>query len=149
MTVIRILSDIFVMLIYWTWSTGSCHCPDNDRSGLASSFTGWGGCHSCRPHGDWTTPVLCCIISTDINIYIHLQTESFKYTHLKILLGNEGCDNLSLHRHCSTWMDVISYWCQTKTKKPTMAVTKKTKFLNVMSLHSRRWLLQSMHQERG
>ena len=78
--------------------------------------------------GDWTA-VLCCIISTDINIYLHIHTESFKYPHLKILLGNEGCDNLSLYSYCSTWIDVISYWCQTKTKKPNMAVTKNLNFL--------------------
>ena len=44
MTVIRILSDISVMLIYWMWSTGPCHYPDDEGSGMASSFTGWGGC---------------------------------------------------------------------------------------------------------
>ena len=43
--------------------------------------------------------------STDINLYLHIQTGSFKYPHLKILLGNEGCDNLSLYRQCSTWME--------------------------------------------
>ena len=130
MTVIRILSDISVMLIYWTWSTGSRHCPYNIRSWMASSFSGWGGCHSYRHHGDWTVvlySIICtphmnlhdsklgkicvttnrrnhCISwpimpvpSTETNLYLHIQIGSYKYPHLKILLGNEWCDNLSLY----------------------------------------------------
>ena len=35
--------------------------------------------------------------SIDTDLYFHIQTGSYKYPHHKILLGNEGCDNLSLY----------------------------------------------------
>ena len=35
--------------------------------------------------------------STETNLYLHIQTGSYKYPHHKILLGIEGCDNLSLY----------------------------------------------------
>ena len=75
------------------------------------------------------------------DIYLHMQTGSFKYPHLKILVGNEGSDSAR-----STWMDGCH---QLLARRPTIAVTKQTQFLNVLPLHSQRWLLQSIHQERG
>ena len=160
MTAIGILSDISVMLIHWMWYTASCHCPGDERSGMASSFTGWGGCPLVQTSWRWDgSSLLHCmdnpqeslwlklgticiptnrrnyciswpimsVPSTDMNIYLHIQTGSFKYPHLKILLGNEGSDNLScIDSVLLGWMDVISCWCRAKARRPTIAVTKKT-----------------------
>ena len=88
MTVIRIRSDISVILIYWTSSTGACHCPDNTRSWMASSFSGWGGCHSCRPHGDWMVVLYSIICTPHRNRhdsssvkYVYPQTEETTEYH--------------------------------------------------------------------
>ena len=179
MTVIMIFSDISVMLIYWMWYTGSCHCPCDERSGMVSSFTGRGGCPLVQiswrldgqPAGISMTQARynTCTHKQEkplhIMAYDRLSSQCHPHTWISTFTYKQGPSNIPTLKYY--WemkeviicpciesvllgrMDVISCWCRAKAMRPIIAVTKNTQFLNVLPLHSQRCLLQSIHQERG
>ena len=133
--------------ISWRWDGSSLlHCMDNPQE---SPWLKLGTiCVPTNRRNYCISWPIMSVPSTDMNLYLNIQTGSFKYPHLKNIIGNAGSDNLScIDSVLLGWMDLISCWCRAKARRPTIALTKKT--LNVLPLHSQRWLLQSMHQERG
>ena len=136
----------------------------------------WGECHPCRPHGGWMTVLcdsslqfywhrqtyiytftydeltcICWLGRRSTNRIIHMPQSH--YMHWLNGWEMSRCDNLSastvvLLAYHVWWMSpaVVVEQRTRHTKSPTIGVTEKTPLHTVVSLHSQRWVLQTVHQ---
>ena len=109
MTVIRILSDISVMLIYSTGCDiqGQGHVTVQMMKGVGWRHHSLGeeGAHSCRPHGGWTA-VLCCIVWTTRRNLHDSSPVQYVYPQTR---GTTAYHGLSCQYHQQTWISTFTY----------------------------------------
>ena len=102
-----IYSDIHVMLTYWMWYTGSSHTPGDERSWMASSFTGWGGCPLVQTAWRWDgSSLLHCMDNPQESPWLKLGTICVPTNRRNYCIS---WPILSCQCHQQTWISTLTY----------------------------------------